>query len=69
MITYLLPDQIEFVKSMSSVLYTPEGTFYYMPFYLKEIEGNQFERITFDQLPKGVIDAIKEHRGITDKED
>lgn len=59
----LTPEQQRFIESFSVKVSTKkEETFFYMPFYLKQIDGNKMQVFSFEKLPEDVIEAIKSKR-------
>lgn len=38
------------------------GTYYYLPYWYKDLGDGYFEQITFEKLPEGLKEIIKENR-------
>lgn len=39
-------------------------TYLYSPFYLRHVDGGEYERLRFDELPESVKDALLMNQGI-----
>lgn len=54
--------ETNFIKTGGSKLTHARESYYYFPFWMKEVNGG-FEKINFEDLPTGVIKKIREMRG------
>jgi len=60
--TKLTKEQVEFLKGMSTQIYDGENTWYYLPFWFKQVDEDKFEINQFEKLPEKVIKVIKDMR-------
>jgi hypothetical protein len=59
MIIKLSKEEVEFLKNFSSVVYYDENSWYYLPFWFKEVSEEQFEIFSFEEVPKRVKEIAK----------
>jgi hypothetical protein len=50
----LTDSQLELIRSIGTVVYNGEDTYYNIPFWFKHLGGNRFEIIRKDQLPQDI---------------
>ena len=60
--TIITKEQVQFLKNHSSQIHDGETTWYYMPFWFKQVGEGEFEIITFEKLPENIIEMIKDLR-------
>lgn len=61
-IIYHAPKEVQdFFNECASVVYSGE-TYYYMPYWFKLLEGDKFEMIPLDRLPRELVNIIEDNR-------
>lgn len=55
-------DALEFLRSHSAVVDSGDARYMHLHFWIREIDFETIELIPFDNLPKDLVNAIKEMR-------
>lgn len=60
----LTRDQEATLWNLQQTIVVPSGTYLYSPYYLRDLGGGEYERLSFDQLPPDAKDQLLSNRGI-----
>jgi len=62
MIISLPLEVAEFLKNFSNTIEAGGKTYFYLPYWYKIVDGNVFDEISFEDLPKEVVEHIQRER-------